>query len=51
MKAVLDYPEKTLSEIAQNIYEQTGLERALSSILLYLKQNHFSRKKVCSAGF
>ena len=47
MEAVLDHPEKTLSEIAQNIYEQTGSDRALSSILLYLKRNRFSRKKVC----
>ena len=47
MEAVLDHPEKTLSEIAQNIYEQTGSERALSSILLYLKWNRFSRKRVC----
>ena len=47
MEAVLGHPEKTLSEIAQNVYEQTGSERALSSTLLYLKQNHFSRKKVC----
>lgn len=47
MEAVLDHPVKTLSEIAQNIYEQTGLERALSGILLYLKRNRFSRKRVC----
>lgn len=47
MEAVLDHPEKTLSEIAQNIYEQTGLERALSGILLYLKRNRLSRKRIC----
>ena len=46
MEAVLDHPEKTLSEIAQNIYEQTGSECALSSILLYLERNRFSRKRV-----
>ena len=46
MEAVLDHPEKTLSEIAQSIYEQTGSEHALSSILLYLKRNRISRKKV-----
>jgi len=46
MEAVLDHPEKTLSEIVQNVYEQTGSERALSSILLYLKRNRFSRKRV-----
>lgn len=45
MEAVLDHPEKTLSEIAQNIYKQIGLERALSGILLYLKRNRFSRKR------
>ena len=51
MEAVLDHPEKTLSEIAQNVYDQTGSERALSSILLYLKRNRFSRKKVCQISF
>ena len=47
MEVVLYHPEKTLSEIAQNIYGQTGSERVLSSILLYLKRNSFSRKRVC----
>ena len=44
MQAVLDHLEKTLSEIAQNIYEQTGSEHALSSILLFLKQPFWQRK-------
>jgi len=46
MEAVLNHLEKTLSEIARNIYERTGSEHALSSILLYLKRNRFSRKRV-----
>ena len=44
MQAVLDHLEKTLSEIAQNIYEQTGSEHALSSILLFLKQPFWPKK-------
>ena len=44
MQAVLDHLEKILSEIAQNIYEQTGSEHALSSILLFLKQPFWPKK-------
>ena len=44
MQAVLDHLEKTLSEIAQNIYEQTGSEHALSSILLFFKTTILAEK-------
>lgn len=46
MEAVLEHPEKTLSEIVYNVYAQTGSEFALASIFYYLKRNRFSRKKV-----
>ena len=45
-EAVLEHPEKTLSEVA-DVYSQTGSELALASIFYYLRRNRFSRKKVC----
>ena len=47
MVAVLEHPDKTLVEIAYDVYEQTGSENVVSSILRYLKRNSFTRKKVC----
>ena len=47
MEAVLEHPDKTLAEIAYEVYEQTGSENVVSSILRYLKRNSFTRKKVC----
>lgn len=47
MEAVHEHPNKTLAEIAYEVYEQTGSQGAVSSILRYLKQNSFTRKKVC----
>ena len=47
MEAVLEHPDKTLAEIAYDVYEQTGSENVVSSILRYLKRNSFTRKKVC----
>lgn len=47
MEAVLEHPDKTLAEIAYDVYEQTGTESAVSSILRYLKRNSFTREKVC----
>jgi len=47
MEAVLEHPEKTLSEIVHDLYTQTGSEFTSASIFFYLKRNHFSRKKVC----
>lgn len=46
-EAVLEHPEKTLSEVAHDVYSQTGSELALASIFYYLRRNRFSRKKVC----
>ena len=43
MEAILEHPEKRLSEIAHQVYEQTGSLHAISSMLLYLKRNRFSR--------
>lgn len=47
MEAVLEHPEKTLAEIANNIYEQTGDEYSLSGVFRYFKRNNITRKKVC----
>ena len=47
MEAVLEHPEKTLSEIARDVYTETGSDFALASIFYYLKRNRFSQKKVC----
>lgn len=46
MEAVLEHPEKTLSEIAHDVYSQMGSDLALASIFYYLRRNRFSRKKV-----
>ena len=48
MEAILEQPNTTLAEIAFNIFEQTGSENVMSSILRYLKRNSFNRKKVCT---
>jgi len=45
-EAVLEHPEKTLSEVAHDVYSQTGSELALASIFYYLRRNRFSRKKL-----
>ena len=47
MEEVLKHPEKTLVEISNDIYQQTGAEYSLSGIFYYLKRNDISRKKVC----
>ena len=44
MEAILEQPDTTLAEIAYNVFEQTGPENAVSSILRYLKRNSL---KVC----
>ena len=48
MEAILEQPGTTLAEIAYNVFEQTGSENAVSSILRCLKRNSFTRKKVCT---
>lgn len=47
MEAVLVHPEKTLSEIANDVYTETGSDFALASFFYYLKRNRFSLKTVC----
>ena len=47
MEAVLEHPKKTLSEIAHDVYTETGSDFALVSFFYYLKRNCFSLKKVC----
>lgn len=46
MEAVHEHPDKTLAEIAYDVYELTGSGNAVSSILRYLKRNSFTCKKV-----
>jgi len=46
MEAVLEHPEKTLSEIAHDVYTETGSDFALASIFYYLKRNRCGLKKV-----
>ena len=45
MEAVLEHPEKTLSEIVYSVYAQTGSEFPLASIFYYLQQKPFQSKK------
>ena len=47
MEAVLEHPEKMLSEIVYSVYAQTGSEFPLASIFYYFQRNHLSQKKVC----
>ncbi|KAK3735998.1 hypothetical protein QZH41_018258 [Actinostola sp. cb2023] len=44
MEEVMQHPEKTLVEIAHDIYQQTGAQYSLSGIFYYLKRNNISRK-------
>jgi len=46
-EAVLENPEKTLSEIPHDVYTETGSDFALASIFYYMKRNRCSLKKVC----
>ena len=39
MEVLLQHPEKTLSEILQEVHEETGLEYACSTLHYYLKCN------------
>ena len=45
MEAVLEHPEKTLSEIARDVYTGMGSEFALASIFCFLKRNLLSLKR------
>ena len=45
MEAVLQRPDGKLAEISHEIQEQRGSECSISSVLLYLNRNRFSRKR------
>ena len=44
MEVLLQHPEKTLSEVLHEVYEET--EYACSTLFYYLKRNNITRKKV-----
>ena len=46
MEVLPQHPEKTFSEVLHEVYEETGLEYACSTLFYYLKRNNFTRKKV-----
>ena len=50
MEAVLRHPDKTLTEIAHDVYVQTGSQYTLAGLFPYLRRNRFSRTKA-SPGF
>ena len=45
LEAVLEQREKTLSEIAHDVYTETGSYFPVASIFCFLKQNRLSPKK------
>ena len=51
IEAVLEHPDKTLSETVHDVYAQTGPEFAVSTIFYYLRRNRFSSKTVCNLTF
>lgn len=46
MEVLLQHPERTLPEIVQEVYQETGSEYACSTLHYYLKRNNITRKKV-----
>ena len=46
MEVLLQHPGKTLFEIIQEVYEETGSEYACSILHYYLKRNNITQKKV-----
>ena len=51
LEAVLEQREKTLPEIAHDVYTETGSYFAVASIFCFLKRNRLSLKKVCLIFF
>ena len=51
METMLEHPDKTLAEIAYDVYEQNWSENAVSSILRYLKRNSFPAKRFVKYSF
>ena len=48
MEFVQQYHEKTIAEILDKVYEETGLQYASSTLYYYLKRKNIARKKcVC----
>ena len=48
MESLLQYPEKTIAEMVQQVYSETGSVYACSTLYRYLKRNSITRKKVCA---
>ena len=48
MESLLQYPEKTITEMVEQVYSETGSEYACSTLYQYLKRNSIARKKVCA---
>ena len=46
LEVLLQHPEKTLSGVLHEVYEETGSEYACSTLFYYLKRNNITRKKV-----
>ena len=46
MEVLLQHPEKTISKVVQEVYQETGSEYACSTLHYYLKRNNITRKKV-----
>ena len=46
IELLLQHPENTLSEILQEIYQETGSIYACSTLHYYLDRNNITRKKV-----
>ena len=46
MEILLQHPEKTLTEILQEVHLETGSEYAVSTLFYYLRRNNITRKKV-----
>ena len=45
MESLLQYPEKTIAEMVEHAYSETGSEYACSTLYRYLKRNSITRKK------
>ena len=44
------YPEKTLGEVLDKLYEETGSQYACSTLYYYLKRNNITHKKVSKSN-
>lgn len=46
MELLLQYPDRTIAEMLDKVYEETGSQYACSTLHYYLKRNNITRKKV-----